>query len=60
MWFSKFRTYFVGVKLCRQQAQVLRSRDHETVGDIGQGEAQHRKYKGVNISRGLTYGSSNV
>jgi hypothetical protein len=31
-------------KLCRQQAEVIQNHDNENVRNIGQGEAQHRKY----------------
>jgi len=33
------------IKLCRQQAEVIQSREHVNVGNIGQGETQHRYIK---------------
>jgi hypothetical protein len=32
-------------KSCRQQAEVILNHENENVRNIGQGEAQHRKYK---------------
>jgi hypothetical protein len=32
-------------KLCRKQAEVIQNHENENVHYIGQGEAQHRKYK---------------
>jgi hypothetical protein len=34
-------------KLCMQQSQVTQKHDHANYRNIGQGEAQHRKYKGL-------------
>jgi hypothetical protein len=39
-------------KLCREQAIVVVS--HENV-NISQGEAQHRKYKGLKLGGGQAY-----
>jgi hypothetical protein len=36
-------------KLCRQQAEVIQNRDNENCRNIGQGEAQHRKYKRLKL-----------
>jgi hypothetical protein len=33
-------------KLCRQQAEAIQNYENANVRNIGQGEAQHRKYKG--------------
>jgi hypothetical protein len=40
-------------KLCRQQAEVI-----ENVHNIGQGEAQHRKYKRLKLGGGQAYDRS--
>jgi hypothetical protein len=32
------------IKLCGQQAEVIQNHDNENVRNIGQGEANHRKY----------------
>jgi hypothetical protein len=47
-------------KLCRKQAEVIRNHENENVRYIGQGEAQHRKYKGLKIDGGHLYGCSSV
>jgi hypothetical protein len=39
-------------KLCRQQAEVILNHDNENVRSIGQGEARHRKYKGLKLGGG--------
>jgi hypothetical protein len=40
------------IKICRQQAEVIQNHDNENVGFIGQGEAQHRKYKWLKFGGG--------
>jgi hypothetical protein len=47
-------------KLCRQQAEVIQNHDNENVRNIGQGEARHRKYKGLKLGGGHVYDRSNV
>jgi hypothetical protein len=37
-------------KSCRQQAEIIQN--HENVRYIGQGEAQHRKYKRLKLGGG--------
>jgi hypothetical protein len=37
-------------KLCRQQAEVIQNHVNPNVRNIGQGEAQHRKYKRLNLA----------
>jgi hypothetical protein len=37
--------YGYETKLCRKQAEVIQNHENENVRYIGQGEAQHRKYK---------------
>jgi hypothetical protein len=44
-------------KLCRQQAEVIRNYDNE---NVGQGEAQHRKYKRLKLVGGQAYDRSGV
>jgi hypothetical protein len=36
-------------KLCRQQAEVIENHDNENIRNIGQGEANHRKYKRLKL-----------
>jgi hypothetical protein len=46
MWLSKIPyVYDFITKLCRQQAEVIQNHANPNVRNIGQGEAQHRKYK---------------
>jgi hypothetical protein len=40
------------IKLCRQQAEVIRNRESEHVRCRGQGEARHRKYKRLKLGGG--------
>jgi hypothetical protein len=47
-------------KLCRQQAEVILNHDNENVRNIGQGEAQHRKYKRLKLGGGQAYDRSSV
>jgi hypothetical protein len=46
------------IKLCRQQAEVILNHDNENVCNIGQGEARHRKYKGLKLGGGQAYDRS--
>jgi hypothetical protein len=46
------------INLCRQQAKVVLNHDNENVGYIGQGEAQHRKYKRLKLGGGQAYDRS--
>jgi hypothetical protein len=36
-------------KLCRKQTEVIQNHENEIVCYIGQGEAQHRKYKRLKL-----------
>jgi hypothetical protein len=45
-------------KLCRQQAEVIQNHHNTNVRNIGQGEAQHRKYKRLKLGGGQTYDRS--
>jgi hypothetical protein len=45
-------------KLCKQQEEVIQNHDDENVCNIGQGEAQHRKYKRFNLGGGQAYDCS--
>jgi hypothetical protein len=52
---SAFRLPFVYdyiTKLCRQQAEVIQNHVNELVLRILQGEARHRKYKGLKLGGG--------
>jgi hypothetical protein len=42
-------------KLCRQQAEVKLNHENENVRNIGQGEAQRRKYKRLKLGGGQAY-----
>jgi hypothetical protein len=39
-------------KLCRQQAEVIQNHYNENIGNIGQGEVRHRKYKRLKLGGG--------
>jgi hypothetical protein len=45
-------------KLCRQQAKVIQNHVNPNVRNIGQGEAQHRKYKRLKLVGGQAYDRS--
>jgi hypothetical protein len=45
-------------KLCRQQAQVIQNDENIHVRNIGQSEAEHRKYKGLKLGGGQAYDRS--
>jgi hypothetical protein len=47
-------------KLCRQQAEVIQNHYNPNVRNIGQGEAQHRKYKKLKLGGGQAYDHSSV
>jgi hypothetical protein len=47
-------------KSCRQQAEVIQNHENENVRYIGQGEAQHRKYKRLKLGGGHVYDCSSV
>jgi hypothetical protein len=47
-------------KLCRQQAEVIQNHSNENVRNIGQGEANHRKYKRLKLGGGQAYDRSSV
>jgi hypothetical protein len=50
--------YDIITKLCRQQAEVIQNHHNPNVLNIGQGEAQHRKYKRLKLGGGQTYDCS--
>jgi hypothetical protein len=50
--------YDFTTKLCRQQAEVIQNYHNPNVRNIGQGEAQHRKYKRLKLGGGQAYDSS--
>jgi hypothetical protein len=43
---------------CRQQAEVIKNHANPNVRNIGQGEAQHRKYKRLKLGGCQAYDSS--
>jgi hypothetical protein len=47
-------------KLCRKHAEVVQNHENENVRYILQGEAQHRKYKRLELGGGHSYDSSSV
>jgi hypothetical protein len=47
-------------KSCRQQAEVIQNHENENVRYIGQGEAPHRKYKGLKLGGRHVYDCSGV
>jgi hypothetical protein len=47
-------------KIMQAEALVVQSHNNENVRNTGQGEAQHRKYKGLKLGDGQTYGRPNV
>ena len=46
-------------KLCKRQAEVIQNHN-KNVSTIGQGEAQHRKYKRLKLGGGQAYDRSSV
>jgi hypothetical protein len=47
-------------KLCRQQAEVIHNRENENARNIGQGKAQHRKYKRLKLGGDQAYDRSSI
>jgi hypothetical protein len=47
-------------KLCRRQAEVVLNHENPNVRAIGQGEARHRKHKGLKLGGGQVYDRSSV
>jgi hypothetical protein len=47
-------------KSCKQQAEVIQNHETENVYSTGQGEAQHRKSKGLKLGGGHVYDCSSV
>jgi hypothetical protein len=45
-------------KLCRQQSEVIQNHANPNVRNIGQGEAQHKKYKRLKLGGGQAYDHS--
>jgi hypothetical protein len=46
-------------KLCKQQAEVIKNNENANVGDIGNGEARHRKYIRLKFGGFRAYDRSN-
>jgi hypothetical protein len=55
-----FQIYDYITKLCRKQAEGIQNQENENVHYLGQGEAQHRKYKRLKLGGGHLYGCSSV
>jgi hypothetical protein len=47
-------------ELCWQQAKVIQNHENANVCNVGQGEAQHRKYYRLKFSGGQAYDLSSV
>jgi hypothetical protein len=49
--------YFYGyvTKVCRKQAEVVQNHENMNVSNIGQSEAQHRKFKRLKLGGGQAY-----
>jgi hypothetical protein len=45
-------------KLCRQEAEVIQNNENPNVRNIGQGEAQHRKYTRLKLGGDQAYDCS--
>jgi hypothetical protein len=58
--FSIPYVYDYMTKLSRQQAEVIQNHESANVRNIGQGEAQHRKYKRLKVGGGQAYDRSSV
>jgi hypothetical protein len=52
--------YDFAAKLCRQQATVLPNHENVDIGNIGQGDAQHRNYRRLKLGGGQAYDQSIV
>jgi hypothetical protein len=48
-------TYDYITKLCRQQAEAIQIHENANVGNSGQGEPRHRKYKRLKLGCGQAY-----
>jgi hypothetical protein len=46
------------VLISLKQAEVIQNHDNENVRNVGQGEAQHRKYKSLKLGGGQAYDRS--
>jgi hypothetical protein len=53
VWPSKFHAYVSLLR--RQQAEVIQNRENANVHNIGQGEAMHRMYKGLELGGSQAY-----
>jgi hypothetical protein len=47
-------------KICRRQAAAIQHHDNENICNIGQGEAQQRKYKRLKLGGGQAYDRSSI
>jgi hypothetical protein len=50
----------MAANLCRKQAEVIQNIENKNVPYIGQGEAQHGKYKRLKLGGGHFYDCSSV
>jgi len=57
MWRLKFRTYTI---LLQNFAEVIQNHENVNVHIIGQGEAQHTRYKKLKLGGGQAYDRSSV
>jgi hypothetical protein len=55
-----FQIYDYITKPCKQQAEVVQNHENLKVRYIGQGEAQHLKYKKLQLGGGHVYNSSSA
>jgi hypothetical protein len=56
--FKILYVYNIITKLCWHQAEVIQNHHNVNVHNIGEGEAQHRKYKTLKLSGGQSYNRS--
>jgi hypothetical protein len=48
--FNILYIYHYITKLCKQQAKVIQNHENANVPNIGQGKAQRKNYKGLNLA----------
>jgi hypothetical protein len=53
-------TYDYITKSCRKQAEAIQNHENENVCNIGQGEAQHRKYRRLKLGGSHLYDCSST
>jgi hypothetical protein len=55
MLYAKFRTYTILLQNYAKQAEVIQNHENVNARNIGQDEAQHRKYKRFRLGGGQAY-----